>query len=375
MKILHLISGGDTGGAKTHVISLLKELQKHIDVQLVCFMEGEFSKDARRACIDIQIFEQKSRIDFAAIKQLINKIKNEKYDIIHSHGARANFISAILKIFLDMTVITTIHSDYKLDDFLGNYFKNVLFRKTNAISLRLIDYFIGVSDNFKEMLIHRGFPEEKIFSVYNGIDFNETISYRDRKDFLKQYDIGYKEEEILIGIMARLDPVKGIKVFLEGASKAYTKNKNLRFLIAGEGEEKQKLKRYSEELGINDITHFLGFVSNPYDFFNAIDINTLTSYSESFPFVILEGARMKKTAISTSVGGIKDMICHGETGYLFNVGDSDALGRFLVKLAVDEKQRIMMGEKFYTYVKKHFSTETMAAKHIEIYREVIKRKG
>ncbi|RKD25320.1 Glycosyltransferase involved in cell wall bisynthesis [Caminicella sporogenes DSM 14501] len=374
MKVLHLISGGDTGGAKTHVINLLKELQKHIDIELICFLEGDFSKEARKQGINIKVYEQKSRLDFSAVKKLINTINSEKFDIIHSHGARANFISLLIKLFLRKTVITTIHSDYRLDDFIGSHLKNVIFRNINAFSLRFMDYYIGVSDNFKEMLISRGFSQNKVFSVYNGIDFNKEINYVSRDEFFKNHGIKNTGNEIWIGIMGRLDPVKGQNIFLEGASKAYKKNKNLRFLLAGDGEERENLKKYARELGIEKATYFLGFINNPFDFFNAIDINTITSYSESFPYVILEGAKLKKPTISSDVGGIKDIIFHGKTGYLFKKGDSQELSNLMLKLASEKEDWSRLGNNLYEYVKNNFSTEIMAKRHIEIYKSIISSK-
>ncbi len=373
MKILHVISGGDTGGAKTHVINLLKELQKRIEVDLVCFMEGVFSKEARFNHISIEVIPQKNRLDLSAIKKLVKKINHEKYDIIHCHGARANFVSIPLKFFCQVPIVTTIHSDYRLD-FQGDFFKNIIFTNTNAVALRFMDYYIGVSNNFKKMMIERGFPKNRVYAVYNGIAFDQEIHYIEKNDFYKKHRIPYTGKEIFVGIMGRLDPVKGHTIFLEAAARAYHQNHNLRFLIAGNGEEEKKLKDYAKKLEIADVTYFLGFIDHPYDFFNAVDINTLTSYSESFPYVILEGAMLKKPTISSKVGGIEDILFDGDTGYIFEKEDYDTLSKRILELAVEKEQRLKLGENLYSFVKNHFSTKHMADQHIHIYQEIIKKK-
>ena len=182
MRILHVISGGDIGGAKTHVISLLKELKKNITVDLVCFMDSDFTEEARNQHINIEVFKQKTRLDITAVKKVINKISRENYDIIHCHGARANFISLMLKAACRKPIVTTIHSDYLLD-FKGDFLKNIVYTNINSISLKFIDYYIGVSESFKSMMIDRGFPGDRIYSVYNGVALDGDIQYIPREEF------------------------------------------------------------------------------------------------------------------------------------------------------------------------------------------------
>src|SRR5690606_9702381 len=151
MKVLHLISGGDTGGAKTHVISLIKELNKLIDAKVICFIEDIFYYDALEAGIDIEVFKQKKRTDISVVKRLEEEIIRKDYDIIHCHGARANFIAMFLKNKIKKPMITTIHSDYKLD-FKDNFYKRIVYTTLNSIALKKFDYYIAISDTFKDMM-------------------------------------------------------------------------------------------------------------------------------------------------------------------------------------------------------------------------------
>ncbi|MBC7958969.1 MAG: glycosyltransferase family 1 protein, partial [Vallitaleaceae bacterium] len=97
MKVLHLISGGDSGGAKTSVIILLKQLSRIVDVKLVALVEAEFSEAAREAGIDVVVMPQKTRLDLTVIRRLSHMVNQESYDLVNCHGARANFIGAFLK--------------------------------------------------------------------------------------------------------------------------------------------------------------------------------------------------------------------------------------------------------------------------------------
>mgnify|MGYP001400274185 CR=1 FL=1 len=352
MKVLHLISGGDTGGAKTHIISLVKQLNKLIDAKVICFIKDTFYHEAIEAGINIEVFQQKKRTDMSVISRLITEIDKEGYDIIHCHGA--------------------IHSDYKLD-FKDNFYKRIVYTPINSIALKGFDYYIAISDTFKQMLVNRGFKEEKIFTVYNGIDLESDIDYISKEDFLNRYNIDGKDK-VIVGIIARIDLVKDHETFIKAAYKILQKRKDIIFLIAGTGNDERRIKSLVRDMGIEDYVYFLGFVNDQYSFFNAIDINVLTSISESFPYVILEGARLKKMTISTNVGGINRLIKDGYNGWLIDVGDSDALANKLDYLMENREVIKTMGENLLNSVEKNFSSRKMAEEHCEIYNQIIQHR-
>ena len=97
MKILHMISGGDTGGAKTHVFALMNALTKYCDVKIVCFIKGQFFDELQDIDVPSELIEQKNRFDLSVIDRLCEICKNDGIQIIHAHGARANFIGSWLK--------------------------------------------------------------------------------------------------------------------------------------------------------------------------------------------------------------------------------------------------------------------------------------
>ncbi len=372
MKVLHLISGGDTGGAKTHVINLLQELNKRIHVKVICFMKADFYYEAKEKGINIQVYEQKRRYDLSVIRRLIEEVKREEYHLIHCHGARANFITYILKKFYPIPAVTTIHSDYRLD-FKGNFYKDLVYKNLNYLSLKHMDYYIGVSESFRQMLIDRNFDPDRIMTVYNGINVEEVESAPINGNFFQDHGIVTHKNTIKVGILARLYPVKGVDIFIRAAHRVLQERPDVEFFIAGDGEEKEKLKELSQELGVADRVHLLGYIRDPYSFIHQIDINTNTSYSESFPYVIMEGGVFKKPIIASNVGGVKDLVTHGESGLLFEPGDVDTLSKHILTLIEDGDLRRRLGNNLYHRICKFYSSEKMADKQMQIYQQILGR--
>lgn len=372
MKVIHIISGGDSGGAKTHLISLAKELVKHVDLKIVCFLEGDFYIEAKRIGLPVVLLKQNKRTDILFNKDLLRFLKEEKPDLVHCHGARANFAVFLKRNKITCPCITTVHSDYRLD-FKDNLYKYIVFTMLNKISLGTFDYYIGVSPEFKKMLTHRGYKEDKIYSIFNGVDFEENLIIMPKNEFEKKYNLNIPKDKVIVGNLSRLEIVKGVDVFLRGAADALKENKNLHFLIAGDGTQRENLKALAKELGIEKDVTFMGFITDVSSFLNYIDINVITSHSESFTYSLLEGARQHKASIATNVGGLPYMIKDRETGLLFNDCDTETLKQNILAYTNDEEYRNKMGDNFYSYAKENFSTESMCQKHLEIYKDVISR--
>lgn len=373
MKVLHLISGGDSGGAKTHIFSLMKGLKGKVDAKIICFIKDTFYDEAVERGIDIEVYPQKSRSDMSVVTKLSDEIKKNRYDIVHCHGARANFIGMFLKKHISIPMVTTVHSDYQLD-FKGNFYKNLIYTTLNKIALKKFDYYVCVTDSFQKMLEERGFSPSEIYVLYNGIDFEEENSVLSKEDFFQRYQIPY-HGEMVVGIAARLDKVKDHVTFVKGAAYALEKTSDMIFLFAGDGEEKNRLEALIREYEIENHMYFLGWVKDKYSFFHAIDVNVLTSLSESFPYVILEAASCHKPTVASKTGGISHIISSGENGYLFPVGDAKSLGSHLVTLYNNRDLCTEFGERIYEKVAMNFSAEAMGNTQASIYQDILNREG
>jgi len=369
MKVLHLAGGGDVGGAKSHILYLVNELRKYIDVKIISFRDGPFVSEGRALGIDIDVVHTGSI--FKDISIVVDTIRKGKYDIVHSHGSKANMVSVFARMRTKFISLTTVHSDYRLD-YLHSLPKRLTFGTINALALRLINNYVAVSSNFKKMLIKRHFESFKIFTVYNGVDFNTKFKPMTRAELAKKYNININEDDIVAGILARLHPVKGLDTLIKAANEVVKKNKSVKFLICGEGDERKALEHQIANLGLTDNVFLLGHVDEPLRVLSNFDINLLTSLSESFPYAILEGTILKKPTISSNVGGISDLIEDGVNGFLFQPGDYLALAERLNKLISDKALRQTMGEKIYEKAKANFSLESMCKTQLGIYEKIIK---
>ena len=370
MKVIHLISGGDTGGAKTHIHYLLSGLSKEIDVTLVCFMRGEFSDEAEALGIPTVVLEGSIP---SVLKQLKTMIREEHYDLIHSHGARGNFIASLLKGPCGLPMVTTVHSDPKLD-YLARPGAALVYGTLNDHALKKADYLVGVSDSMKSLLISRGFSANEIFTIYNGVDFSVVPENPDRLAYLRALGLECDEQSVVVGIAARLDPVKDIGTLIRGFALAEKKQPQLRLVIAGDGAQMEELRALAQSLGVEKKVCFAGWRSDVNTLMAALDVNTLTSLSETFPYAITEGARAHLATVSSRVGGVPKLVIEGETGYLFPAGDAAALGEKLARLAADPSLRRRMGEALYEKAKREFSVEATTRRQLDIYDEVLRRE-
>ena len=201
MKILHMISGGDVGGAKTHVHTLLSGLAKTEAVLLACFMEGPFAREAEELGIPTRVFTGAVP---AVVRQLTELVRSGGYELIHCHGARANLVGSLLKKKTGLPTVTTVHSDYRLD-YMGRPLAALTYGNINKAALRKMDYWIGVSQITVDMLHERGFDPNRTFVISNGVPFDLGAPALDRDSYLRSLGI---------------EPQPGMTVFGSAAPRA-----------------------------------------------------------------------------------------------------------------------------------------------------------
>lgn len=370
MKVIHLISGGDTGGAKTHIHYLLSGICQSIDATLVCFSQGDFSEEAQELGIPTVVMDGGI---FRTIRRLKQMIKDGEYDIIHSHGAKGNFIASLIRHACGIPVVTTIHSDPKLD-YLGRPLAGLVYGNLNAFAMKRSDYLVGVSSSMRDLLIERGFEPNGVFTIYNGVDFSVKPENEDRIAYFREYGMEIDEDSVIVGIAARLDPVKDVATLIRGFAYAENSCPQLRLAIAGDGQEAETLKNLADELGLSEKVCFTGWMSDVNSFYAALDINALTSISETFPYAITEGARARLATVSSRVGGVPMLIIDGETGYLFEPGNHEQLGKRLASLANSKELRNKLGDAIYEKAHREFSVEATTNRQLQIYSEVLRRE-
>ena len=371
MKVIHLISGGDTGGAKTHVHSLLQNLSRGMDITLVCFRDGPFAREAAELGIETRVC---SGGFFSALREVRRMIAEEGFELVHTHGSRANLAGAILRSTCGRPVVSTIHSDYRLD-YMGRPLAAATYGVLNVLALRRIKYHVGVSDAMRDLLISRRFPRETTFAIYNGLDFSREPKRHDRAAFCARVGADVAPGDIVVGAAARLDPVKDLATLVRGFAAAREGHPELKLIIAGEGPERQALEALAEELGVRGAVTLAGWLDDMEEFYSALDINSLSSLSETFPYALTEGAAYRLPTVASAVGGIPRLIEDGKTGFLFAPGDWEKLGARLAQLASDPGLRERLGAAVHERAAREFSVEATCREQRAVYEEILEREA
>ena len=368
---MHVMGGGDVGGAKTHIMNMVTGLAQRGEVMLVSFRAGPFADEARERGIDVRVIERHNPLRAAhAMRDLVDQFQP---DIIHCHGGRANLMGAIVRRSRRVPVLTTVHSDYRLD-YLGNPLKQHTFGAANSVALRFLDFYQPVADRMARTLIERGFDPERIVKIYNGMDFHRPEGDFDRAQYLKDnYGTEIDDGDVLCGIAARLTAVKDIATTVRAFAAALADAPQLRLFIAGEGEDEEMLKKLAAQLHVSDRVTFCGWVSPIEPFFRAMDINLLSSVSETFPYSILEGVCAGCATICSDVGGMPELIDTGENGYIFPVGDYKKLSEYMARLANDAALRERFAQALYEKASRDFSKDKMCERQEANYRHLLAR--
>jgi L-malate glycosyltransferase len=357
MKVLHLISGGETGGSKNHLLSLLTHLNKE-EILLGVFQEGQLSEEARQLGIPLVVFGQSSRYDFSIIGKIKLTMRQEGINMVHTHGPRANLYTYIMRQSTKFKWVTTIHSDPQ-QDFIKGGVKGKVFTAINMRVIKKIDHFFAVSERFKQMIVGFGIDAKKITTIYNGIEFDIPL-----KENLTREDLGLSEDDFVIIMVARLHPIKGHTVVFDAI-----KDIDAKLLLIGDGPIRKELEEEVASKGIKDKVHFLGFQKDVHSYLSLSDVKLLASYSESFPLVILEAARAHIPVISTDVGGVKDLISDPSLGWIVPIKDAPSMTDVIEQamLQKQDAQLAKIGKNLYTKASANYSVDQLAEKTKQTY--------
>lgn len=371
MRILQMMGGGDVGGAKTHIMTLIQALRERNEVMLISFRDGPFPREAAKNGINVRVIPSFNPL---YCRDEVRKIIADfKPDVIHCHGGKANLVGAMLRgKKMNIPVLTTVHSDYRYD-YLGNPLKQWTNGLANTIALRFLDFHQAVADRMARTLISRGFNPEKIFTIYNGMDFGNPMQGVDRAAYCKEHwDVDIAPDDVLCGIAARLTAVKDIATCVRGFAGAVKEVPQLRLFIAGDGEDEKMLRDLAKDLGVVDRVTFCGWVSPVNEFFVSMDINLLTSVSETFPYSILEGVLEHCATICSDVGGMSELIDSGENGYIFQPRDHETLTQQLIKFGKDPARRKLFADRLYEKATREYSLDTMCRTQEANYEKLLR---
>ena len=375
MKILHLLASVNFGGAEKNLLNLIPYLKKRGCDIYVSFgkggvlLDGFIKSGAKVNVISPYVLSYKNFSNLLkSIYNLYLLIKYEKIDLIHSHLNVPHFVAGILKILTKIPIITHIHgygifnkkefADLKIPNFLKVSYTNVIMSR---FFLPLSDKIITITKGSLKALQKRNFISKKnLCYIPNGI-FIPSVNSKER----------YMNRSYNFVSLGRLVEQKNYSFLIE-VIKDIPKEFDCKVYIAGNGPLYNHLKKMIEHYNLTNRVFLLGYVDNVYKILNKSHCFILSSIWEFFPISVLEAMSMSLPIIASDVGGMEDLIDHGENGFLCPVNNKEKFLENMIHLMKNKEKGIQMGEKSFQKVKKSFLISEIANKIFNVYNEILK---
>lgn len=373
LRVIHIIGGGEFGGAEDHIIHLLKELRKEeVSSEVICFYDSLFAEALRENQIPVEVLSY-GRFDIRLLFGLTKLLKEKKPDIVHTHGVKANFFGRIaakkVKIPLNVTTIHSIlkydyaHFAYRLAAFLENS-----TRHKN-------DYYIAISNEIKKQLLIEHVNPDDIQVIYHGIDTEKFAPKEDEqaKSLARQW--GKDADTFLVGAVGRLQTVKGFSYFIEAAAKLHKENQGtFRFVLIGEGPKRAELESLVEEKGLGDVFHFAGFRSDVESCLRALNCYVSSSLSEGLGLSVMEALATGTPVVTTGVGGVNDFARNKSNCLVIAPKDVDELTDAVRTIYNEKDLANQLSEQAVQDIRASFSLEKMGKMTASQYGKWLGRK-
>ena len=371
LRLCHILSGDSWGGAEAVTLSLLKILnaQKEFEVHVIILNRGRLHESLEEESIRFALLDEKRNNAFQLILKLWRHLTENRYDIVHTHGYKANILaSAAVKLMTGSKLVRTEHG------IAGKGGKNWKIRFLAAIdrlsAILLNDRIIVVSNQIQREKYPRA-GGSKTVVVHNGIDAIQTDTGICPSDVKNEW--GIDEGAKLVGVIGRLAPIKGVDTFLEIARMVSSEDDSIRFVVIGEGLMRRELEIQADSLGLDGKVVFVGFRNPISPCLAALDLMAITSRHEGIPIVLLEAFSQGIPVVAFDVGGIPEVIIDGECGVLVPRGDSKTFAREILALLGDRSRCGKLKQGALQRVSSEFSAATMAGKTMSVYRSLCSR--
>jgi len=233
----------------------------------------------------------------------------------------------------------------------------------------LAHHIVANANGVKDYLVNSGVPAKKIRVINNGVDLARWGTHSiTRNSVIEEFNLPKEYGARFVTIVANLrSEVKNHKMFLRAAQIVRERITDVFFLIVGEGELVPEVRDFARQLGLDDRTVFAGRCTNVAALLSISEIGVLTSDSEGMPNSVLEYMAASLPVVATSVGGVNEVVIHGETGYLVGRGEHGAMAEFIIRLLNDKELSNEFGRRGRERIEKEFSLENQLRKTLELY--------
>ena len=374
--VLQLIDSFNQGGSERQALQLTRFLYNtgRYNVHLACLSpDGSLRSTIEDLDLgEIPSFPLTSFYDRNAVTQLrrlVRWLRSAGIDILHTHDFYTNVFGMSGGVLARLPVrIASMRETSGMRSGAQAHVQKFLYSLSHHI--------VANSNAVREKLVADGTSAEKVTVVYNGLDLRRLDTNVSRTEAMAMFGLPPSDEgrppQRFISIVANMrHEVKDYPMFLRSARRVKDAIPDAAFLLAGEGELSDSLRALARELGIEDSTFFLGRCENVAELLSISEVCVLSSKAEGFSNSILEYMAAARPVVVTDVGGAREVVAEGETGYLVASGDDATMAARLIALLRDPETARLMGTKGRWVVEEKFSCEAQLARTEELYDRLL----
>jgi len=365
--ILYVIPSLDVGGTEMQLALLARQLLRTSFAPIILCLqrEGELAESVRKSGVPVDCLETDNSMSYKTCRNVKWFCRDLKIDIVHTflsgtdlgavRGARAAGVGAV------------VTSRRQIPDWMKGRplrLQKLANKKTDRVvcNSRAAQEFIREREKIpaeKTSVIYNGFPE-------NAIPDRPLIMSRPlKKEALRPFLI--QKDEAVLACIANFFEVKNHKMLLDGFRKVLLKAVKVRLLLIGDGPLRNKVERYADEINLGVATEFLGTRLDRLKILAECDGLVLASLNESFPNAVLEAQALGIPVIASRVGGVPELVEHGETGWTFDPRDIGSIAGALWTLLTYRDDAIRVAGAAQQQVRTKFSAGNMVANYLSLY--------
>ncbi len=377
IRLALLVRRLDLGGAERQLVELAKRLPaERFATTILTFYPGGYPggglvEEVRRAGIEVLCLDKSGRWDLAFFQmRLVAALRRLRIDLLHAFEAPPGLLALTARPFVsDLRVVWGIRAAHmELGHF--DYSRRVVFAIAKRLAGRA-DLVVANSRSGAAYVQAHGFPGHNLEVVANGIDVERFAPDEVARHSLRA-GWGVADDETLIGIVARLDPMKDHETFFRAVADLAAADSKARFVCVGDGPERQRLQASAQSLGLGGRLIWAGVRHDMPQVYSALDVNTLTSTGEGFPNTLGEAMACGTPCVATDVGDTADIV--GDLGHLAKVGDATSVATgWRGFVGLDPGQRADLKERCRERICQRFSTQVMVQRYAAHYQTLLAR--
>lgn len=366
-----MIDSFEQGGSERQALQLVRQLHEsgRCNVRLACLQnKGSLRAEADRLGLgEIPEYPLTSFYDrnfVTQLRRLARFLKENEIDVIHTHDFYTNIFG------MTAAAMARVPARVAYKGETGG-FRTPAQKRLERGAFRFAHRVVANSDAVRKQLIREGVPAEKVVRHYNGLDLKRVAvrSGAARDEILAMLGL---PDRRLVTIVANLQhPVKDHPTFLRAAARVRAEIPDAAFVIAGEGKLIDGLRDLTAQLELERDVFFIGRCEKVAELLSVSELCALSSTAEGFSNSILEYMAAARPCVVTDVGGAREAVIEGETGYLVSAGDDQRMAERMIELLRDPTRAHTMGERGRAIVEQNFSCEQHLANTLELYSKLL----